>query len=97
MTIVFHRHAPGYIRDAFVEAIDAFAAWNVGEPEPTVDVEDSPVRISRVCEMLWRCDDIVPSGEFGILADHLPEGIKRLPTYASCARAMRREIIRMTQ
>lgn len=40
-------HYPGHIRDTFIRAIEAFADWNEGEPEPTVEheVNFEPVEI----------------------------------------------------
>ena len=32
-------HAPGYVRDAFCNAIEAFVAWKPGEREPSVEYE----------------------------------------------------------
>lgn len=29
-------HAPGYARDTFIAAIEAFEGWEDGEPEPSV-------------------------------------------------------------
>jgi hypothetical protein len=55
-------HAPGDIRDAFVhEAIPAFIEWMSG-PEPTVEVREQQIPISRLCGLLWNCSDTLPSG-----------------------------------
>jgi hypothetical protein len=32
-------HYPGHLRDAFIEAVDAYREWEPGEPEPTIEVE----------------------------------------------------------
>lgn len=60
-------HAPGDLRDAFVEAVDAFQQWEDGEPEPSVAMrarhhDGRNVPISDVCGVLWNCSDILPSG-----------------------------------
>ncbi len=81
-------HAPGDIRDAFEEAIEAFQQWDGGEPEPLVDVRDQDVPISRICGLLWNCTDIMPSvacGAFGYFDDDLPQG----STYAQGARRLK--------
>jgi hypothetical protein len=54
-------HAPGDLRDAFGEAVDAFTAWSDGEPEPTVEFRESNVTITALCGYLWNCRDIMPS------------------------------------
>jgi hypothetical protein len=83
-------HAPGHVRDTFGEAIEAFARWRAGTPEPLVNFEINyvphAIPISRACGLVWNCTDIVP----GCLFDELDAerlGIKRR-TYAACARAM---------
>jgi len=87
-------HAPGHVRDTFVHAIKAFACWNDGEPEPTVEFEVNyvprQIPISQACSALWNCTDIIPAAEFNLLRDMgLP--IRR-GTYAACARALKTEI-----
>jgi hypothetical protein len=84
-------HAPGDVRDAFVEAVDAYEAWEDGTPEPTVDVRDQPIRISVVCGLVWNCTDVMP----GRLYDHLanlvrwPEDMTQRRTYAAGARLLK--------
>ena len=84
-----HGHAPGHIRETFLDAVDAFMAWNDGEPEPTVEFEvryvPRQIPISKACSLVWNCTDVVPGVTFNELADVLD--IKR-HTYAACARAM---------
>lgn len=79
-------HAPGDVRDAFVEAIDAFADWPDGAPEPTVEIREQDVPISAVCGMLWNCSDTLPSLLRSVLED---VGIERCGSYASAARQMK--------
>ena len=61
-------HAPGHVREMFLEAIDAFANWNEGEPEPTVtyeiNYERREVTISQACGLLWNCKDVLPSPQY---------------------------------
>ncbi|CAO4183532.1 BRA0787 family protein [Methylorubrum aminovorans] len=93
-------HAPGDLRNAFLEAIEAFEAWEEGADEPTVDVRDRPVTITRLCGLLWNCSDTMPGSEQRVLEDMLPGrwiGDDRrgtLNTYAMAARAMRESVAR---
>ena len=56
--------APSDIRDAFLEAIDAYQNWKEGEPEPTVELRDQYMTVTQVCGLLWNCSDILPSRVF---------------------------------
>ena len=84
-------HYPGHLRDAFIEAIDAYCGWEPGTPEPTVEVEfgyvPRPMTLTQVCGLMWNCTDILPSLEVGALEHH---GIElQRSTYAAAARAMK--------
>ena len=57
-------HAPGHVREAFLDAAEAFEKWEPGTPEPTVDFESRPTPISALCRIVWNCTDIVPSIAF---------------------------------
>lgn len=90
-------HAPGHVRDTFLAAIEAFASWRPGEPEPTVEFEvgyePRQVTLSKACRLVWKCTDIVPGGEFDLLQGKLEslnygETVLRRRTYAACAQAM---------
>lgn len=87
----YNGHAPGHVRDTFLNAIEAFMSWNPGEPEPTVDFEighvPQPIAISKACRLLWHCNDILPGGDFNWLRDDAGLEIGR-QTYAAAARAM---------
>lgn len=87
-------HAPGHIRQTFLNAIEAFMAWNTGEPEPTceheVKYEIVEIPISKACGMVWNCRDIMPGVDYRQLLD-CGMDIKR-QTYAACARAMMQRI-----
>lgn len=82
-------HAPGHVRETFLNAVDAFMSWNSGEPEPTVEYEvgylPCQIPISKACGLLWNCSDVIPRLTFNELSDVLD--IRR-QTYAACARAM---------
>jgi hypothetical protein len=94
MSLLRHGHAPGHVRDMFLEAVEAYNAWEAGEPEPTVEYEigyvPRPIPISRACGLLWNCTDILPGTAFDGLEWC---GVSPKPrTYAAAARAMKREI-----
>src|SRR5262249_34361812 len=78
-------HAPGHVR--VCNAIDAFADWNEGEPEPTVEFEVNyvprPITISQACGLMWNCTDILPRLAVSQLEDVGVE-FKR-QTYAAAA------------
>jgi hypothetical protein len=97
MSTFKHRsHAPGHVRDMFIEAIDAFVAWNPGEPEPTVtyevNYEPHQITISRACGLVWNCSDILPRLDY----DHLGycDIEPKRQTYAAAAQAMLQAIKR---
>lgn len=84
-------HAPGDLRDAFGEAVDAYEQWEDGAPEPTVELREQPVPISTVCGLLWNCADQLP----GLLANQLRD-LYRWPdepppsnTYGAAARRLK--------
>ncbi len=79
-------HAPNDVREAFMEAVDAFADWRDGAPEPTVEVREQDVPISAVCGLLWNCHDALPSLLRSVLED---VGIERCGSYASAARYLK--------
>ena len=91
-------HAPGHVRQTFLDAVEAFLAWNTGEPEPTVEFEVNyeprQISISKACGLVWNCRDIIPGIDFQSLLD-CDLDIKR-QTYAACARAMHTAIKRAT-
>ena len=90
-------HAGGHVRDMFLDAVDAYLAWEDGEPEPTVEfiVRDGnapsgwgvrPITISRACGIVWNCSDILPSGAVSTLDNCGIELNRR--TYAAAAREL---------
>jgi hypothetical protein len=91
-------HFPGHVRDAFLDAIEAFTAWKDGDPEQAVEMEHHyephPVSLSTMCGLLWNCTDVLPGSAFDALADAL-DGFDidmRRRTYAVAARSMREAI-----
>jgi hypothetical protein len=83
-------HAPGDLREAFCDALDAFEDWKTGEPEPTVELRDKQLLIGQVFGLLWNCNDIVPGTiwrqvDYLGLCDEMP----RHRTYAALARILK--------
>jgi hypothetical protein len=97
-----HRgHYPGYLRDAFLEALEAYRNWETGELEPSVEVsihyQPVQISISKIFGKLWFCTDILPGTEFDSLeyVDIYPKS----RTYAAAAHAllaaMRKEQVKL--
>ena len=85
-------HAPGDVRDAFLEAIVAFMEWAEGEPEPTVELCNRPVPICNVCGVLWNCSDTIPRSEWDELKGADPYDELQGHSYAAAARFMKWKI-----
>src|SRR5919205_790634 len=82
-------HAPGDLRDAFCEAIEAMRLWDGNGPEPTVELRDRSVAVSEVCGLLWNCSDVMSSLDcraMGYVVDGFQDSGA---TYAQGARALR--------
>jgi hypothetical protein len=54
-------HAPGDLRQAFVESVAAYEGWENGTREPAVELHDHLVPISEVIDLLSNCSDPLPS------------------------------------
>jgi hypothetical protein len=86
-------HAPGDVRDAFASAIEAYDVWRFGAPEPTVELRDRQVPISRICGLLWNCSDTLPN----LWCRYFEEWGELAPgSYAGAARLLRLLIARRT-
>ena len=90
-------HAPGHIRDTFIEAVMAWMDWDGEPPEPVVpfdvNYEPDPIPISRACALVWNCTDALPGDEYAYLRDaELP---MHKSTYAAAARALLADIKRL--
>jgi hypothetical protein len=85
-------HAPGHVRDTFLEAVEAFIGWNGVGPEPTVqfevNYEPRQVTLSEACGLVWNCTDVLPGSECSRLQDEL--NVKTSGSYAAAAHALRR-------
>ncbi len=86
-------HAPGHVRQAFCDAIDAFLEWDGQKPEPSVFFETNyvpqKITISQACSLVWNCNDVMPWTSFCDFREVLSTGRQ---TYAACAQAMLAEI-----
>lgn len=85
-------HAPGDLRDAFEEAIDAYEVWNVGEPEPSVELREQDVPISKVFGLLWNCSDILSNRLWDQIANLDGRGEIKRRTYGAAARWLKGQI-----
>jgi hypothetical protein len=83
-------HALGDVREAFGDAVGAFAAWQDGAPEPSIDVRGQSLTIRQVCGLLWNCSDIAPGMLFDEVCDLVGFGDNppRRRTYGCCARTL---------
>jgi hypothetical protein len=53
-------HAPGDMRGAFIEGIEVLLDWQVGEPEPEVELRGRNVPIRTVVGLVWSSGDTLP-------------------------------------
>jgi hypothetical protein len=87
-------HAPGHIRETFLEATNAYSDWSFsdGGPLPTVTreirCEPHQISIAEACRLVWNCTDILPGVAFNTVADEQLGLPIRRRTYAAAARAM---------
>jgi transcriptional regulator with XRE-family HTH domain len=86
-------HAPGHLRDAFLEWLQESIHSPPGEPLPTmVEVSDEPRPIAWLFGQLWNCSDILPRQDFEsvneILVSENAPAIDR-QTYAAAVRALK--------
>jgi hypothetical protein len=87
-------HAPGDLRNAFLEALDAYESWEDGAAEPDVELRDRQVKLSAVAGLLWNCSDIVPSVWMQQVRDldTGDESFRIAPTYAAVARWLKAHV-----
>ena len=87
-------HAPGHIRDTFLQALQAFMDWEPDAPEPTVTIYArhrlQEITISQACGLVWNCTDIVPQLDFRTLEECGIECSRQ--TYAAATRALKSAI-----
>lgn len=89
-------HAPGDIRDAFLDVLGDLRRWSPGTPEPAAEVRDRQMPLSALCGLLWNCTDALPSSNgaevwsfverFG---DGYEAGRRASSSYGRAARALK--------
>jgi hypothetical protein len=86
-----HGHAPGHIRDTFLEAVEAYVNWSAGDQPPSVTreirYEPHQISLADACRLVWNCTDVLPGHAFNTLTRDCELAIQR-QTYAAAARAM---------
>jgi hypothetical protein len=89
-------HCPGHVRETFLAALDAYAEWASGEPEPTVDFEvkyvPRAIPISKAAGLVWSCSDILPSDAVSTIEETDLAALMQSCTYASAARALKQRV-----
>jgi hypothetical protein len=85
-------HAPGDVRQAFCDALDAFREWEDGDPEPTVEIREKMVPISQACGLLWNCSDILPGSAWFTMELCDDGNLPHRRTYAAAARWLKNRI-----
>jgi transcriptional regulator with XRE-family HTH domain len=86
-------HAPGHLRDAFLEWVDESIRLSADNPLPsTVTINDEPRPVAWLFGQLWNCSDVLPRQSFEgvneILASEHAPVIDR-QTYAAAVRALK--------
>ena len=85
-------HAPGDLRDSFLDAVDIIEKWGSSALEPTVELRDHQVPVTRVIGLLWNCRDILALGACRQINDMIggPDSFGAGSTYAQAARKLKR-------
>ncbi len=87
------------VEGLFLEALEAFLWWEMGEPEPLVEFEGKKILISKVCWMALNCTDTMARSDWQDFIDALPcceRDIieqKSPHTYAVAARTLKHQIM----
>jgi hypothetical protein len=72
--------------------VDIIEKWGDGEPEPTVELRDHQIPVTRVIGLLWNCRDILAYGVCQQINDMIrrPDSLRSGSTYAQAARQLKR-------
>lgn len=82
-------HASIILQEAFLEAVEAFAAWQEGGDEPTVSYEDKDVPISSIFGRFRTSNDLLPQ-KARLAVDDILGGAEGLgDTYSGAASELR--------
>ncbi|HEY1243342.1 MAG TPA: hypothetical protein VGF29_00790 [Hyphomicrobiaceae bacterium] len=76
-------HAPGDIREAFLDALLA------DELPATVEVRGRQMPLAQLCGLLWNCTDTLPGNCVGIIRDIIRDYERPIGSYAHAARAVK--------
>lgn len=84
--------APRDLRNSFLDAVDIVEKWGAGEPEPTVELRDHQVPVTRIIGLLWNCRDTLACDVCQQIHDMLrrPDTFRSGSTYAQAARQLKR-------
>jgi len=87
-------HAPGHLRDAFLDYLDRFGR---GERPASVAVGygETPVAPAWLLGQMWNCTDIVPGEAWRELGDYCEEHQQETPhrrTYGAVARWLKSQL-----
>jgi hypothetical protein len=84
-------HAPGDLRDSFIDSVYVIEQWGASQPEPTVELRGHQVPVTRIIGLLWNCSDILGGAVCRQICgmargpDSFPSGA----TYAQAARQLK--------
>ncbi len=81
-------HAPGDLRDAFVESLDSVEHWRSGMPDLVVEFRGQHVLLWDICGLLWNCTDVLPGWVYRYLEEVCGAPCRRT-SYACGARMLR--------
>lgn len=92
MPFATSQHVTPDLRAAFHDAIEAYEAWEDGDPEPVITCSARLLPISRICGLLWNSTDMLPALWVNALADLQSASDNQLrhgASYAQGARILR--------
>jgi hypothetical protein len=81
-------HAPGDVRDAFLDAIDSIYSSAESDPLPRFELREKAVTFDQLCGLLWNCSDQMP-GLFVTMASEMLGDQSIRGTYAAATRALK--------
>ncbi|MEB2847397.1 hypothetical protein GAO09_24730 [Rhizobiales bacterium RZME27] len=88
-----HGHAPITLQQYFRDSLNAFEDWQVGDPEPVLELGAESIPISDIFAALRGCSDIMPANMVGGVTERLTkpwegEGPLDEMTFSTAARVM---------
>jgi len=79
-------HAPGDVRDAFLEGVHCLIKSEPASEEPRAELRGQLLTFSELCDLLWSCDDTLPGDVARDVEDMTGEPVG---CYAAAARALK--------